>query len=167
MIYLGPEHVKERDWKRVPIHEELVPILEDVLKVRAMGTDRVFLHNGAAASHRDELRWCWDRRIINLDFDPFPIFNDLRHTWKTNARRSGMDEEIREAIMGHWYKAKSINERYGVISDQELIKATDLLTFDHGETVIIVRSRKKKSQGVPPSGCDQIVTKVRSLQTTG
>ncbi len=68
--------------------------------------------------------------------------------------------------MGHWYKAKSINERYGVISDEELIKAIDLTTFDHGETVIIVRSKKKKSQGGPPSGCDQIVTKMRSRQTT-
>ena len=167
MIYLGPEHVKERDWKRVPIHEELIPILEEVFKVRAIGSDRIFLHNGGAVSHRDELRWCWDKRIINLDFDPFPVFNDLRHTWKTNARRSGMDEEIREAIMGHWYKAKGINERYGVISDNELIRAIDLTTFDHGETVIIVRSKKKKSQGLPPSGCDQIVTKMRSRQITG
>ena len=27
MIYLGPEDVKEGQWKRVPIHQDLVPIL--------------------------------------------------------------------------------------------------------------------------------------------
>ena len=111
----------------------LFRFLKKFLKVRAIGSDRIFLHNGGAVSHRDELRWCWDKRIINLDFDPFPVFSDLRHTWKTNARRFGMDEEIREAIMGHWYKAKGINERYGVISDNELIRAIDLTTFDHGK----------------------------------
>jgi len=65
-------------------------------------------------------------------------FHDLRHTWKTNARRSGMDSEIRERILGHRTKGLSVTERYGVVSDQELIKAVDLLTFDHGETEIHV-----------------------------
>ncbi len=66
----------------------------------------------------------------------------LRHTWKTNARRSGMDPEIREAIMGHVGRARSVRERYGQISDQELLKATNLLTFDHGETEIWLSSPK-------------------------
>jgi integrase len=162
MIYLRPDDVKEGEWKRVPIHRDLVPILEDVLKVRALGTDRIFLHNGKAVTHRDELRWCWDRKVINIDFKSFPHFHDLRHTWKTNARRSGMDPEIREAIMGHWYRGKNINERYGRIGDQELIDAIDAMTFDHGDTEIFVSPKKEKSRGGQPSGCDQIVTKTRS-----
>ncbi|MBI5249919.1 MAG: tyrosine-type recombinase/integrase [Desulfomonile tiedjei] len=162
MIYLGPEDVKERNWKRVPIHEDLVPVLDEVMKVRALGTDRIFLHNGEAVNHRDELRWCWDRKVIKLDLNPFPHFHDLRHTWKTNARRSGMDPEIREAIMGHWYRGKTINERYGRIGDQELIDAIDGMSFEHGDTEIFVNSRKEKSQGGRPSGCDQIVTQKRS-----
>ena len=28
-------------------------------------------------------------------------FRDLRHTWKTNAQRTGMDETIRKGIVGH------------------------------------------------------------------
>jgi integrase len=167
MIYLGPEDVKEGNWKRVPIHRDLLPILEDVMKVRGLQTDRIFLHNGSAVGHRDELRWCWDRKVIKLNLNPFPHFHDLRHTWKTNARRSGMDPEIREAIMGHWYRGKTINERYGRIGDQELIDAIDGMSFDHGDTEIFVNDRKEKSQGRPPSGCDQIVTKKRSRQTNG
>jgi integrase len=162
MIYLGPEDVKEGNWKRVPIHEDLVPTLEEVMKVRAIGTDSIFLHNGEAVNHRDELRWCWDRKVIKLNLNPFPHFHDLRHTWKTNARRSGMDPEIREAIMGHWYRGKNINERYGRIGDQELTDAIDRMSFDHGDTEIFVNPRKEKSQGRLPSGCDQIVTKKKS-----
>lgn len=164
MIFLGPDDVKERNWKRVPIHRELIPILEEVMKVRNLGTDALFLHNGEPVAHRDEFRWCWDRRISKMGFDPPPVFHDLRHTWKTNARRSGMDSEIREAILGHWFKAKSINERYGVVGDQEMIKAIDQMTFDHGPTVIIVRENHVKTITSVP-GCDQGVIKSKKRKT--
>jgi hypothetical protein len=55
-----------------------------------------------------------------------------------------MDPEIREAIMGHGDRARSVRERYGQISDQELIKAIDLMTFDLGETEIWLSSPKIK-----------------------
>jgi integrase len=164
MIYLRPEDVKEGEWKRVPIHKNLVPILEEVMKVRAIGKDRIFLHNGEPVTHRDQLRWCWDRKVPKLGFDSPPTFHDLRHTWKTNARRSEMDPEIRESIMGHWFKEKSITERYGRIGDQELLRAIDQMSFDHGPTEILARLRKEKSRGGQPSGREQNVSKVCSLQ---
>ncbi|MBI5249460.1 MAG: site-specific integrase [Desulfomonile tiedjei] len=142
MIYLGPEDVKEGQWKRVPIHKDLVPILEEVMKVQAIGTDHIFLHNGAPVTHRDQLRWCWDRKSAKAGLDPHPRFHDLRHTWKTNARRSGMHPEIQESILGHSTRQRSVSERYGRISDQELLQAIDLMTFDHGETEIWVASEK-------------------------
>ncbi len=54
-----------------------------------------------------------------------PRFHDLRHTWKTNARRSGMHPEIERAIMGHSQRGKSVHEGYGLISDEELVRAID------------------------------------------
>jgi integrase len=58
IIFLGPEDVKEGQWKRVPIHNDLVPILEEVMKVQALGIDNIFFHNGEPVTHRDQLRWC-------------------------------------------------------------------------------------------------------------
>jgi integrase len=142
MIYLGPEHVKEGQWKRVPIHKDLVPILEEVMKVQSIGTENIFLHNGAPVTHPDQLRWCWDRKSAKAGFDPHPRFHDLRHTWKTNARRSGMHPEIQESILGHSTRQRSVSERYGRISDQELLNAIDLMTFEHGESEILVASKK-------------------------
>ena len=66
MIFLGPEDVKEGHWKRVPIHIDLVPVLEEVMKVQAIGKDHVFLHNGEPVTHRDQLRWCWDRKATKV-----------------------------------------------------------------------------------------------------
>ncbi len=148
LILLGSQETKERQRKRVPIHLDLAPILETVMKVQAMGTERIFLHNGMPVTHRDEVRWCWDRKVVNVEgLDPVPRFHDLRHTWKTNARRSGMHPEIEKTIMGHASRARGVHEGYGIISDEELIAAIDSMTFDHGDTEIIGRvSSEKKAR---------------------
>jgi integrase len=142
IILIGPEDTKEGHWKRVPIHRDLVPMLEDALKLRSIGYDHVFLRDGAPLSKGNGRR-PWEDAVEALGLDPAPHFHDLRHTWKTNARRSGMDPEIRESILGHWFKEKSVTERYGRISDQELLQAIDRMTFDHGDTEIFVSAPKK------------------------
>jgi hypothetical protein len=58
-----------------------------------------------------------------------------------------MDPEIRESILGHWFKEKSVSERYGRISDEELIQAIDAMSFDHGETEIWA-AHKERTQNV-------------------
>ncbi len=141
IIYFGPDDVKEWQWKRVPIHRDLVPILEEVLRVLPLGHDYVFHRNGKPVTHKDQLRWCWDRKVSGLGMEPPPRFHDLRHTWRTNARRSGVDPQIAETIMGHVFRLKSVNERYGRISDEELLKAIDMMTFDNGETEILVAQK--------------------------
>jgi integrase len=147
MIYLGPDDVKEKDWKRVAIHLELLPILERLRHQQVIGLDRIFMHNGSPVTHRDQVRWAWDRNAAKVEgLDPLPHFHDLRHTWKVNARRSGMHPEIETAIMGHASRAKGVHEGYGRISNEELIAAIDKVTFDHGPTEIWV-TEKKTRQG--------------------
>ncbi len=58
-----------------------------------------------------------------------------------------MDHEIRESIMGHWSRERSISEPYGRISDEELIEAIEMMTFDHGPTEILVANAKKEKPG--------------------
>ncbi len=98
---------------------------------------------GSRSPGKDTIKNPWPRACEALEEEkllqkPFPRFHDLRHTWKTNARRSGMDPEIREAILGHSTKQRSVSERYGYIDDGELVGAIDGMTFDHGETKILV-----------------------------
>ncbi|MGO9569515.1 MAG: tyrosine-type recombinase/integrase [Desulfomonilaceae bacterium] len=170
MVYLGPDDVKEREWKRVPIHRDLVPILERVRSGLVVGLDSVFLHNGHPVTDPTQVRWCWDRKAAKVELDPAPRFHDLRHTWKTNARRSGMHPEIERAIMGHSQRGKSVHEGYGFISDEELVRAIDGMTFDHGETQILVSGRKGKSRqegasSVSAQRCEQNVSTRLSEKT--
>jgi len=144
LIVLGPDDVKENHWKRVPIHNDLVPVLQEARRVQSLSCDSVFLRAGNPIS-RFAIKRPWDRACKEVGLLPAPTFNDLRHTWKTNARRSGLDPELRESIMGHWYRGRNVNERYGRISDQELIDAIDLLTFEHGETEILLSKPKKEN----------------------
>jgi integrase len=151
MIHLFPEDTKESRRKRVPIHHELVPILAEAVRTPFFASDKVFLvqdGRGIRSPGTDSIDNPWPRacealKAKKLMKEPFPRFHDLRHTWKTNARRSRMDPEIREAILGHAERGKSVTERYGRISDQELIHAIDKMTFDHGETEIFVTQREK------------------------
>ncbi len=148
IIYLEPEQTKEGHSKRIPIHKKLVPILTNALKVTCIGSDRAFLlhdKNGIRPFGPETFKNCWPRACESLKLEkPRGKFNDLRHTWRTNARRSGVGEQIAESIMGHWMKEKSVNDRYGRISDKELLDAIDKMTFDHGDTEIIVSSYRKE-----------------------
>jgi len=158
LIYLEPEDTKENRRKRVPIHRELIPILEEAMRTPFLASDKVFLvqdSQGIRTLGIDTVGNPWPRACSALEEaellkQPFPRFHDLRHTWRTNARRSGIDYQIAESIMGHWFKGKSVNDRYGRISDQELIQAIDKMTFDHGETEIFVTQRNQASSGEKP-----------------
>ncbi len=145
MIYLGPEATKERSWKRIGIHRLLFPTLEEVFKVTSLVTEKLFLlqdEQGIRVLGLETVKNPWPRACESLGLEkPWPRFHDLRHTWKTNARRSGMDPEIRESMLGHWFKEKAVGERYGRISEQEILQAIDMMTFDHGGTEIWVAGR--------------------------
>ena len=58
-----------------------------------------------------------------------------------------MDPEIREAILGHASRKRSVSEGYGRIGDEELIRAIDLMTFDHGPTDIPGAKKKNPTDG--------------------
>jgi integrase len=141
MILLGPEDTKEGDFKRVPIRREMVPILEQCLRVSSIASGHVFLMNDGGGVRPVSIEACkypWKRAIEGLGFEHPPLFNDFRHTWRANARRSGMDPVIAESILGHWHRERSVNERYGRVSDEEFLRAVDSMRFDYGPTEIVV-----------------------------
>jgi integrase len=141
IVYLGPDNVKEGKWKRVPIHRDLVPILRTVLDGPPLISGRVFPlrdEKGVRDLGLETFKNCWPRACEALELEvPWPKFHDLRHTWRANARRSGVDPTVAESILGHWSRARSVSERYGRVSDQELLQAVDSMTFNHGETEIV------------------------------
>lgn len=149
IIRLHAHQTKERQPKRVPIHRLLVPILQRVGRVRSISTDKVFLTDRGKPPSPDSLKKPWKLAIAAAGLNRAPTIHDLRHVWKTNAMRSGMDFEMREAILGH---ARGIAGRYGRISDDYLIRAINRMTFDNGKTEIWVARREKENPEVAASG---------------
>jgi len=83
------------------------------------------------------------RRLNNaLNPSPRVNFHDLRHAFWTNCSRSYIPDRLAERILGHSDKSGYldgdllVNRRYGDISDDELVRAIDKLTFDHGDSRI-------------------------------
>ena len=58
--------------------------------------------------------------------------------WFTNAVRGRVYPHIADAILGHGDKKKSLQSLYLTLSDDDLIKAIDMMMFDIGETDIRV-----------------------------
>jgi len=78
------------------------------------------------------VRKAWDRAIEATGLHGLQR-RDLRHTWKTNAQRSGMDPAVRNLIVGHSGE-RSVQDRYIRVSDQVLLTAVDSMIFDQGWT---------------------------------
>jgi integrase len=130
IIELSSADTKEGRSKKIPIHKDLVPILRDVLtNGRIIGIDTVFLRDGQPIA-RTQMRRYWEKACREAGYPGFR-FHGIRHIWKTNARASGINGEIRRAIMGHSERRGSVHERYGPKVMKEYLEAVDMMEFDH------------------------------------
>jgi integrase len=60
IIVLGPEDVKEGHWKRIPVHDSLVSVLEAAMKVAWLSSDYVFVSkNRKRSPGRRQKGWAW------------------------------------------------------------------------------------------------------------
>jgi len=121
MILLNAEDTKEGRPKRIPIHLDLIAILKEAMKANFQESDQVFLIKDSKGNRppcEESLKdpWCRAMKKVGLT-DPCPRFDDLRHTWRANARGSKVDWVIAEKITGRSVKKLTVNETYGDISD--------------------------------------------------
>jgi len=134
--------------KRVPLRQEVVEVLES-LRTRegdnvVQGIGLIFgycgnFHNRSDTYQgklidRSMVRKCWAKAIARMALKGLQL-RDFRHSWKTNAQRSGIDPAVRNAIVGH-ASVRPVEDRYIHLSDEELLRAVDSMTFDHGGTVL-------------------------------
>ncbi len=115
------------------------------MRVSCLGTDKVFLlqdKKGLRPPSAETFNNCWPRAREALGLKkPWPHFHDLRNTWRANARRSRVDPDVAR----QWSRGRRVSDRYGRIVDEELIQNNDRMTVDHGETEILVASRKREA----------------------
>lgn len=145
IIRLHITDTKEKDHKPVPIPVIVADRLMEVLSGSVVGLDTVFLRDGQPI-RRYNLKRPWEQALRIAGF-PDITFHDLRHTWRRNARKSGMDPDLRKSIMGHSSRKKDVDEGYDLFDDQDRVEAIDAMTYDHGETRILTPKKKKSTGG--------------------
>jgi integrase len=174
IIRLRKDETKERRGKRVPIHKLLVPVFEELMEGKAPDAS-LFMSSRHGAARIDSVRkpWkaaieklIWEREKTNQEISKnlrHVTVKDLRHVWITNAMRSQVPDIVREAIVGHSLKKKTIEARYITVSDKDLVDAIDRMTFDHGKTDIhIARLALKKKNPTGATAGKNLLSKSKS-----
>lgn len=135
----------EGESKKIPIHRDLIPILEQALRVPSIGCENLFLisdDKGTRPVSIEATKSAMRRAVDFLKPDPRFRFHDLRHTFKRNCSISGISDRIAERILGHSDKHGildgyvPVSHRYGIVTEKELVQAIDRYTVDHGESRI-------------------------------
>jgi integrase len=111
IISLAVGDTKEKGRKNVPIHQDLVPILEAVLgnRIATVDTNNVFLRDGKPIP-RTQMRRNWERAVREAGIPPV-TFHDIRHVWQGNATKD-MPDEVRKSIIGHRWRKNGVDGRY-------------------------------------------------------
>ena len=129
LIRLKPSDTKEGKSKIIPISNQLTAVLKNLpnrLRISA-NNSHVFTYAGKPIKDiRDGIKNACKKAEIpygRFEENGF-IFHDLRRTAKTNARKSGVDKNVRMAWFGH-SSGNDMDFRYDVVDEEDLIKAVD------------------------------------------
>lgn len=122
MIDLEPEQTKDKEKRVIPIPEKLFKILNNIPK--AIHDNHVFLYKGKPLkSIRASLKKACEKvgipygRNIKKGITP----HDLRHTFNTNMRKSGVHDTVIMKITGH--STREMFDRYNTVDEAEQVEA--------------------------------------------
>lgn len=114
--------------RRAPLHRELLRcgFLDYVQAMRSSGAERLFPDLKPDSAGRAAGNWSkWWRRYTNglgID-DPAKVFHSFRHTFITEARRSGVSRSDYMAICGH--SSGDVSDDYGNVPIEQLARAME------------------------------------------
>ena len=124
IIELEPEDTKDKEARKIPIGDELYEILKNIPP--AIHNKHIFMYDGEPVTDiRDGLKRACDEvgilygRNIKGGF----VFHDLRHTFNTNMRKSGVPESVIMKITGH--STREMFDRYNTIDEDDARKAVE------------------------------------------
>ena len=122
LIQLEATDTKDKEPRNIPICNELHEILNVI--PRAIHNPHLFLYKGKPIRDlRTSLRGACE--VVNITYGRFKkdgfIFHDLRHTFNTNMRKSGVPESVIMNITGH--STREMFDRYNTIDIKDTRKA--------------------------------------------
>jgi integrase len=121
VIRLRPEISKNKDGRLLPINGELEQIINHAKEKRLLSCPYVFHEDGQRIG---DFRKTWKRACQQAGLGPV-IVHDLRRSAVRNMVRAGIPERVAMSLSGH--KTRSIFDRYNIVSEADLARATQRL----------------------------------------
>src|SRR5215831_6417246 len=121
VVRLRPEISKNKDGRLLPLQGELLEIIERAKQARQLSCPYVFHDNGEAIG---DFRKVWKGACKQAGFGTI-IVHDLRRSAVRNMVRAGIPERVAMSLSGH--KTRSVFDRYNIVSEADLARATQRL----------------------------------------
>jgi integrase len=128
LIRLKKEDTKTKSGRSVPIHREARDVLEKILKVPSLHSDRVF-HRDGKPINEHHIRTVHEKVCKDAEIENFTI-HDFRHTCINNWRKDGHDYFKIMAPSGH--RTMSVFKRYNLVDEIEvksLVEKSEMETY--------------------------------------
>jgi integrase len=121
VVRLRPEISKNKDGRLLPLQGELLEIIERAKQTRQLSCPYVFHDNGQSIG---DFRKVWKRACKQAGLGTI-IVHDLRRSAVRNMVRAGIPERVAMSLSGH--KTRSVFDRYNIVSEADLARATQRL----------------------------------------
>jgi len=121
VVRLRPELSKNKDGRVLPLTGELLEVIEQAREKRRPDCVFVYHLNGEPVG---DFRKAWKNAVKEAKLGGV-IVHDLRRTAIRNMVRAGIRETVAMSLSGH--KTRSIFDRYNIVSEDDLARASELL----------------------------------------
>jgi integrase len=121
VVRLRPEISKNKGGRLLPLSGELLEIMDRAHANRRPDYPLVFHRGGEPIG---DFRKAWSKASTTAGLSPI-LVHDLRRTAVRNMVRAGIPDRVAMMLSGH--KTRSIFDRYNIVSETDLVLATERL----------------------------------------
>ena len=130
-IILKPENTKNKDPRIIYLQGELLQLIHYQYALRNQKFPNCkWVFFGKNGDRIKDFRTAWKKACEEAGLEG-KLFHDFRRTTVRNMIRSGVPERVAMMISGH--KTRSVFDRYNIVSEDDLRKASQRITEYHGE----------------------------------
>jgi integrase len=127
-VRLRPQISKNKDGRVLPLRSELLEVIEQAGEARVAQCPFVFHLDGQRIG---DFRKSWKAACKAAKLRKL-IVHDLRRTAVRNLVRAGVPERVAMTLSGH--KTRSVFDRYNIVSEVDLVQATQKLQSHWGDS---------------------------------
>ena len=121
VVYLRPEISKSKEGRLLPLSGELLEIVKRAHARRRPDCSFVFHRDGEPIG---DFRKAWSTACKAAGLHSI-LVHDLRRTAVRNMVRAGIADRVAMTLSGH--KTRSVFDRYNIVSESDLAKASEML----------------------------------------